>query len=91
MKILRWLAVLLPQLLVVLLLGSRFDLLFGWNNTDAATGTLMALFVLSPLVTGARLIAEWFAGNRGSRIVAAFLFAEALAINTYILSQLKMH
>ena len=91
MRILRWLAVLLPQLLWILLLARSFDLPGGWNNTDAATGLVMALFVLSPLVAGMRLVAEWFAGDRGSRIVAALLFAEAIVINLFILSQLKMH
>lgn len=91
MKILRWLAVLLPQLLVILLLGSSFDLLGGWNSTDAATGLVMTLFILSPLVAGVRLVAEWFAGNRGSRIVASALLVEALAIDLFILSQLQMH
>lgn len=91
MKILRWLAVLLPQLLVILLLGSSFDLLGGWNSTDAATGLVVTLFILSPLVAGVRLVAEWFAGNRGSRIVASALLIEALAIDLFILSQLQMH
>lgn len=91
MRILRWLAVLLPQLLVILLLGSSFDLLGGWNSTDAATGLVMTLFILSPLVAGVRLVAEWFAGNRGSRIVASALLVEALAIDLFILSQLQMH
>ena len=91
MKFLRWLAVLLPQLLVILLLGSSFDLLGGWNSTDAATGLVMTLFILSPLVAGVRLVAEWFAGNRGSRIVASALLVEALAIDLFILSQLQMH
>ena len=91
MKFLRWLAVLLPQLLVILLLGSSFDLLGGWTSTDAATGLVMTLFILSPLVAGVRLVAEWFAGNRGSRIVASALLVEALAIDLFILSQLQMH
>jgi len=91
MKFLRWLAVLLPQLLVILLLGSSFDLLGGWNRTDAATWLVMTLFILSPLVAGVRLVAEWFAGNRGSRIVASALLVEALAIDLFILSQLQMH
>ena len=94
-------ALLLPQVLLLLMVGGRFDLLGGWNHTDAAFGTLIVLFVVTPLVTAAWWIVELIVhrrqGNAGSpsasgRVwLAAAVLVESLAINFFILSQLRMH
>lgn len=94
-------ALLLPQVLLLLLLGGRLDLLGGWNHTDAAFGTLIVLFVATPLLTAAWWIVELLVfrrhGKAGSpssagRVwLAATVLVESLAINFYILSQLRMH
>jgi hypothetical protein len=96
---------LLPQLLLLLLLGARLDLLGGWNRTDAASGMLMVLFLVTPVAAAALLVAEILlrrrrmaqeAGSdssRSSRMIAfaALVLVESLAIDLLILSQLRMH
>ena len=94
-------ALLLPQVLLLLMVGGRFDLLGGWNHTDAAFGTLVVLFVATPLLTAAWWVVELIVfrrhGNAGSpatprRVwLAAAVLAESLAINFFMLSQLRMH
>lgn len=92
----------LPQLLLVMLVGGRFDLLGGWNRTDGAFGVLIALFLVTPVATLALLVVEvvWRrrqakrdAGAGSSRMVglATFLLVEALVVNAYVLSQARMH
>ena len=93
---------LLPQALIVLLVGGRFDLLGGFNRTDAGFGTLVALFLAAPVATLALLVVETFrytlqirrndaARSFSMPAVAVLLFFEALAVDLYLLSQLKMH
>jgi hypothetical protein len=48
----------LPQLLLLLLLGGRLDLLGGFNRTDAGFGIVVALFFLAPLAAAALLVVE---------------------------------
>jgi len=102
MVIFRSFAAALPQILILLLLGGSFDLLGGWNHTDAAFGVLILLFAVAPLMTAILLIVEIVryrrlaSGGSGSRSflmpgVAIFLFVESLTINIFILSQAKMH
>lgn len=92
---------LLPQVMLLLLLGGRFDLLGGWNHTDAASGTLMLLFIVTPLVAAAWWIVELLvyraSGKTGlhpspGRVwLAAIVLVESLAIDLFILSQLRVH
>ena len=100
MIVLRWPGFVLPQLLLLLLLGGRFDLLGGWNHGDAAMGTLLVLLVTTPLVTGIWLVAEWISRRRAARKGktrddrlgwAAAMLAESLVLNLWVLSQLRMH
>jgi hypothetical protein len=58
LKIFRVIAISLPQLLLLLNVGARFDLLSGFNRTDYGFTTLVFLFVLVPLFTLAWLLAE---------------------------------
>lgn len=97
----RILVALLPQLLILLDAGARFDLLGGLNRTDAGFGILMALFLVAPVATLLLLVVEIIRYVLRTRrkdparsfrmpALAIFLFLEALAIDGYIVSQLKM-
>jgi hypothetical protein len=92
----------LPQLLLLLLVGARLDLLGGFNRTDAGFGVVVALFILTPLAVAALLVVEVVRRRkhvdqdrraRSSRMVALaiFLLLEALAVNLWILTQVRMH
>ena len=96
MKVLRLLSILLPQLLVILLIGGSFDLLGGWNKTDEAFSLLLMLFLLNPLIVGAFVVIAAIrhrrkTGPRSDLILGSALLAEALLTNLVILSQLRMH
>ena len=100
MAFFRVLAVTLPLILIVLLVAGANDMLLGWNQTDDAMFTVLILVLLSPAVTLALLITEIVKcckANKGERVMAALfivlgvlLLAEALAIDLYFLSQLRM-
>jgi hypothetical protein len=92
----------LPQALILLLVGGRFDLLGGFNRTDAGFSTLIALFLVTPVATLVLLVVEIVryillikrkdsARSFLMPAVAIFLFFEALAVDLYLLSQLRMH
>ena len=102
MAALRIVVAALPQVLILLFLGGNFDLLFGFNRTDAGFSTLIALFLVTPVATLALLaveIARYIllvkrkdAGRSFVMTAAAiFLFFEALAVDLYIVSQFRMH
>jgi len=55
---LRFVIALLPQLLTLMLVGARFDLLGGLNRTDTGTNILMLLFLLTPVATATLLVVE---------------------------------
>lgn len=100
MTFFRLIAVLLPQLLISLLVAGSHDMLGGWNQTSDALTTVLALFLLSPAVSLALMITEVVRGckaPKGERcrififaVLAALLFVEALAIDLYFISQLRM-
>jgi len=98
----RIIVALLPQVLIVLDVGGRFELLFGFNRTDAGFSTLIALFLVTPVATLALLLVEVIiylvkiqrkdpARSFWMPAVAILLFLEALAVDLYILSGLRMH
>jgi len=85
-----------------MLVGGKLDLLGGWNRTDSAFGVLILLFLVTPVATAILLVVETVRYRRhGKREretrsflmpgLAIFLFLEALAIDVFILSQLRMH
>ena len=93
---------LLPQVLLVLIFGGRFDLLGGLNRTDAGFGILIALFLISPLATAALLAVEFgrylllvrrkvAARSFLMPAVAIVLLLEALGVDVYMLSLMRMH
>jgi hypothetical protein len=101
----RLVVALLPQLLTLMLVGARFDLLGGLNRTDTGIGILMLLFVLTPIATAVLLVVEirrrrlritegagQEPGRPGGMVkLAAALLLQSLALNLVILSQLRMH
>jgi len=102
MKILRGIAIILPQALGLLMLGGWLDLLGGWNKTDSAFGVLIVLFLVTPVMTAVYMIAELVVHRRkrsasalhGSFFwpaISIILFIEALALNIFILSQVRIH
>ncbi len=102
MTFLRIIGIALPQVLALLLVGGWLDLLGGWNHTDAEFGTLILLFLFSPLMALSLLVAELLAYRklkRGGQTspsfsmpgLAMFLVFESFAINLFILSQVRMH
>ncbi|HSC95497.1 MAG TPA: hypothetical protein VLC73_11035 [Burkholderiales bacterium] len=93
---------LLPQVLILLLVGGSLDLLGGFNRTDAGFSTLIALFLVTPVATLVLLVVEivryilLIKRKDSARSflmpgVAIVLFVEALAVDLYLLSQLRMH
>jgi hypothetical protein len=97
----RGIAILLPQLLILLNVGARFDLLFGFNRTDTGFTTLLFLLVLVPAVNLIWLIVEIIisikVAKRQKRAMsfrlpglALFFFLESLFIDIFILSHAKM-
>ena len=102
MAVFRILVALLPQVLILLFVGGKFELLGGWNHTDSGFGVLIALFLVTPLATLVLLVVEAIRYFRSVKrkyetrsflmpAVAIFLFLEALAIDVYILSMVRMH
>ena len=103
MAILRILGVVLPQLLVLQFFGSMYDFLGGWNRAPDASfiKVLIILFLLNPVVTLAWVIAEPVRYFRQGKIksglrcllltaLALLLFIESLAIDFFILTQIRM-
>ncbi|MGH9960922.1 MAG: hypothetical protein ACREBC_28030 [Pyrinomonadaceae bacterium] len=92
----RIIVALLPQILLLMLIGGKLDLLGGWNHTDSAFGVLITLFLVTPVATAILLIVETVKYRKvtGSYLQSGFavlLFLEALAIDSFILSQVRMH
>lgn len=101
MLFLRIIAISLPQLLLILDLGAKHDLLFGFNRADAGFSTLLALFILAPLLNLVWLVSETahsvlLAKRRNGPValripaLALSVLVEALLIDLYLLSQAKM-
>ncbi len=102
MNLFRGSAIFLTQLPLLLVLGGRFDLLFGFNRTDSGFALLALLFVSVPLLNLIWLIVEqgitmlailglWFgAAARGMPLVALVFLVESLAIDLYIASHARM-
>lgn len=100
MALLRTIAAVLPQMLIFLLVAGSHDMLGGWNQTDDAMATVLILFLLSPVLTLTLLVTEIVGcykakpGQRGKTFFfigfALLLFVEALAVDYYFLTQLRM-
>ena len=103
MVVLRIIGVVLPQLLLLQFLGSMYDFIGGWNRAPDASfiEILIILFLLNPVVTIAWVIAEPVRYFRQGKIqnglhcllmtvLALLFFIESLAIDFFILTQLRM-
>ena len=86
---------------MILIIGAKFDLIFGFNRMDGGFTILLSLFVLVPLFNLAWLITEITLSvklfkKRDRKIsilmplMAVFFFAESIAIDLYLLSQVRM-
>ena len=101
LKIFRAVAIFLPQLIILLNLGASFDLLLGFNRTDAGFSTLLFLLVLAPAITLIWFILETLISirlaKRENRAVsfllpglAFFFFLESLGIDIYMVLHFRM-
>ncbi len=101
MNIFRGIAIFLTQLPLVLFIGAKFNLIFGFNRMDSGFTLLLFLFVLVPLLNLAWLITEIIRSVKFSRhqsravtflmpLIAVFFFIESIAIDLYIASQARM-
>lgn len=98
MGILAIVAVLLPQLLLLLIIGGYFDVLGGWNHSESGLHVLVGLFAAAPLVAACWLIAlavsNWLGRSHGRPVQplwpAVLLLAQAIGIDLLVLSQLRM-
>jgi len=101
--ILRIIGVVFPQLLIFLVFGSMYDFIGGWNRAPGSSfiEVLIMLFILSPVVTIAWLIAEpvrYFRQGKSQKglqcllmtVLALLLFIESLTIDWFILTQIRM-
>lgn len=98
MKALRVVAILLPQLLLLMTIAGQVELLRAWTGTDAALGTLLLLMLAAPVVALAWLVAELIrrrvrTGRGGATTgvwLASLMLAEALCLDVVLLSQVRM-
>jgi len=85
----------IPQVLLVLLVGGRYDLLLGLNRTDAGFNLLLLFFILAPASSALFLLAEAVSCHRKRKrnetisvrqtVVAALVFLESLALDGVVL------
>jgi hypothetical protein len=86
---------------MILFIGGKFDLLFGFNQTHSGFTILISLFVLVPLLNLAWFIIEITLSVKLFRhrnkalsfllpLIAVFFFVESIAIDLYLLSQARM-
>ena len=86
---------------MILFIGGKFDLLFGFNQTHSGFTILISLFVLVPLLNLAWLIIEITLSVKLFRhrnralsfllpLIVVFFFVESIAIDLYLLSQARM-
>ncbi len=101
LKFFRGIAILLTQVPVILIVGAKYDLIFGFNRMDSGFGTLLFLFVFVPLfnlswlITEMILIIKWLRHRDRSvsflmPCMALFFLAESLATDLYLISQMRM-
>ena len=101
LNIFRGIAILLTQLPLILFLGAKYDLLFGFNRLDSGFTLLLFLFILVPPLNLCWLITEIIVSIKRFRrqnkavsflmpCVALFFLVQALAIDFYIMSQARM-
>lgn len=101
MNLFRAIAITLTQLPILYFEAGRRDMLGGFNQTDEGFGLLIGLFIVVPLVNLVWLGVETSKTFKKTRevgfnkslplpFVALFFLLEALAIDLYLLSHLRM-
>jgi hypothetical protein len=102
LNIFRGIAIFLTQLPLILFVGAKFDLIFGFNRMDSGFTLLLCLFVLVPLLNLSWIITEIILFIKLLRrhqvsalsillpLIAVFFFIESIAIDLYILSHARM-
>jgi len=102
LNIFRGIAIFLTQLPLILFVGAKFDLIFGFNRMDSGFTLLLFLFVLVPLLNLSWIITEIILFIKLLRrhqvsalsillpLIAVFFFIESIAIDLYILSHARM-
>lgn len=91
-------AVLPPQLLLLLVFGNYFNLLGGWVQTTSGLRVLVALFVAGPLLALTWLVAlgisNWRSRARGGARQplwpAVLLLVQAVFVDLWFLAQVHM-
>ena len=101
MNIFRGIAIFLTQLPLILFVGGKLDLIFGFNRMDSGFTLLLFLFVLVPPLNLSWLITEIIRSVKFSRhqsraatflmpLIAVFFFVESIAIDLFIASHARM-
>jgi hypothetical protein len=101
MYIFRAIAILLTQLPLILFVGAKFDLIFGFNRMDSGFTLLLYLFLLVPPLNLSWLITEIIRSVKLFRrqrkavsflmpCMALFFLMESIAIDLYLLSHARM-
>ena len=86
---------------MILIIGAKFDLIFGFNRMDGGFTILLSLFILVPLLNLAWLIIEITLSVKLFRhrdiavsilmpLIAVFFLVESIAIDLYLISQARM-
>ena len=86
---------------MILFIGGKYDLIFGFNLTDSGFTLLLYLFLLVPPLNLAWIITEIIRSVKLSRhqiraanflipLIAVFFFVESIAIDLYIASHARM-
>ena len=101
MNIFIGIAIFLTQLPLILFIGGKFDLIFGFNRLDSGFTLLLFLFILAPLLNLSWIITEIIRSVKYSKqkskamtflmpLIAVFFFVESIAIDLYIASHARM-
>ncbi len=97
----RGIAIFLTQLPLILFVGGKYDLLFGFNRMDSGFTLLLYLFLLVPPLNLTWIIIEIIRSVKLSRhpiraatflmpLIAVFFFVESIAIDLYMASHARM-
>ena len=87
--------------MLILVVGAKFDLIFGFNHMDSGFAVLLCLFILAPLLNLSWLIAEIIRSVRHLRhriraqslllpAISLFFLVESIAIDLYIVLHARM-
>jgi hypothetical protein len=101
LNIFRGIAILLTLLPLIIFVGAKFDLIFGFNRTDSGFALLLLFFLLVPPLNLAWIITEIIRSVKFSRqqiraatflmpLIAFFFLVESIAIDLYIASHARM-